>query len=146
LWTVNSDVLGLKNTPWISGIYFFGRKPISSGPLIATQRRHWIDSRGAPRRDRACNSRYQAKEQCTRQQHHWIVWIGVSPLRNNFVQAQSKREAAKNSAAYTDKRGREDYPQDMTTPRTQRHANAKLICSLGYGIRHDAVESHGSEG
>jgi hypothetical protein len=68
--------------------------PISSGPLIATQRRHWIDSRGAARRDRTCSSRYKAKEQGTRQQHDWIVCIAVSPLRNNFVQAQSKREAA----------------------------------------------------
>jgi hypothetical protein len=79
---------------WSVDSHFLGWSPISSGPLIATQRRHWIDSRGAARRDRACNSRYKAKEQGTRQQHDWIVCIAVSPLRNNFVQAQSKREAA----------------------------------------------------
>jgi len=66
----------------------------SSGPLFATQCCHWIDSRGAPRRDRACNSRYQAKQQGTHQQHDWVVCIAVSPTCNNFVQAHSKRQAA----------------------------------------------------
>jgi hypothetical protein len=28
-----------------------------------------------------------------RQQHDWVVCSAVSPLRDNFVQAQSKREA-----------------------------------------------------
>ena len=67
---------------------------ISSGRLIASQRCHWIDARGAPSRDCAGNSCYQAKQQAGRQQHDRVVWVAVSPLRNNFVQAQSKREAA----------------------------------------------------
>jgi len=62
--------------------------------LVATQCGHWIDAGGAARRDCAGNSCYQAEQQCACQQYDGVVRIAVGPLRDNFVQAQRKRETA----------------------------------------------------
>ena len=50
-----------------------GRRISSGRPLIATQRCHWIDARGAPRWDCADNSCYQAKQQAARPQHYRVA-------------------------------------------------------------------------
>ena len=91
--------LGTQNPGW--KFFFLGhaaRTNLVAGfrqcPLIATQRCHWIDAGGAPGRDCAGNSCYQAEQQAARQQHDRVVCVAVRPLRNNFVQAQGKREAA----------------------------------------------------
>jgi hypothetical protein len=82
------------------GSFFLGMQPhkpdrqISSGSSIATQRCHWIDAGGAPRRDCAGDSCYQAEQQCASQQHDGVMGVAVGPLRDNLVQAQGKCEAA----------------------------------------------------